>query len=418
MTRSRGHIARWWIAEFAVAATLLAACGSPEEQGMGTAETGPQADHSAHLSGGAETAERQAVQLSAEHERALGVVFVATERRTLERTIRTVGRIVAAEPRVAEVTPKVSGFVERLFVGTTGEEVRRGQPLLTLYSPDLVAAQEELLTAKRLAERVAGTGTDAERGATDMLEAARRRLAWWDVTEEQIRRLETTAEVTKTMTLVAPVSGVVLEKTVVEGQRVGPGQMLYRLADLTVVWVEGDVFERDLQLVELGAETHIEVSAYPGEHLMGTVSFIYPTVDVRSRTNRMRVTLPNPGFRLKPGMFATVFFEAISAIDAIAIPVDAVLVTGERNLVFVREDDVLVPREVVMGAHAEEYVEILAGLEVGDIVVASANFLIDAESRLSGTGGQMPGMSHAESGSAIEPSEGEADAQPPEHRHD
>ena len=210
------------------------------------------------------------------------------------REIRTVGRIDAPEGNIADITPKTDGFVEELLVATTGEAVRRGQPLLTIYSPALVAAQEELLTARRLAAQVDPAATEAWSSAQSMLEASRRRLAWWDITDEQIERLERTGEVTKTLRLVAPVSGIVLEKDVVEGQRVTPGTRLYRIADLSTVWVEGEVFERDLQFVEVGSQAHIEVTAYPGEHMMGAVSFVYPTVEIASRTNRVRVSVPNP----------------------------------------------------------------------------------------------------------------------------
>jgi len=235
--------------------------------------------------------------------------------------------------------------------------------------------------------------------------------------------------VTKTLTLVAPVDGIVLEKDVVEGQRVGPGARLYRLADLSSVWVEGELFEQDLQFVSVGARAHIEVAAYPGVHMMGQVSFVYPTVDERSRTNRVRLRVANPELRLKPGMFATVYFDAEIGSDVISIPIDAVVATGERNLVFHHhEDGSLHPHEVVLGARAGDRVQILAGLDAGEEIVASANFLVDAESRLAGTGGSMPGMHHGGHGSAIEPQEAhtqheqsmDTSAVPMsgEHRHD
>jgi Cu(I)/Ag(I) efflux system membrane fusion protein len=402
-------------------ALLLAACGGQEEEspmpGM-TAE-----EHAQHTGGGSTGATdsagnvmRSAVHLTAEEERALGIVYTTVERAPLARTIRTVGRIEAAEPRVADITPKIEGFVERLFVSTTGESVRRGQRLLTLYSPALVAAQEELLTAKRLAAQVDTSAGEAWRHAQATLEAARRRLAYWDITEEQIAQVENTGEVTKTLTLVSPVNGIVLEKNVLEGQRVMPGERLYRIADLSTIWVEGDVFEQDLQFVREGQQAHIEVSAYPGVHVMGRVSFVYPTVDERSRTNRVRLTVPNPDLRLKPGMFATMYLDAEIG-DVISVPLDAVVATGERNLIFHRhEDGSLHPHEAVLGARAGDRVQVLAGLEEGDEIVASANFLIDAESRLAGTGGEMPGMQHAGHGSAIEP-EGEHTQHAPEAEH-
>jgi Cu(I)/Ag(I) efflux system membrane fusion protein len=411
----------------ALALVLPVACGSAEEEspmpGM-TAE-----EHAMMQAGRGEmdstgAAVRQAIMLTADQERALGVVYMTVARERLVRSIRTVGRIEAAESNVADVTPKIDGFVERLYVSTTGEAVRRGQPLLTLYSPMLVAAQEELLTAKRLAAQVDSSAGEAWHNAQQMLEAARRRLAYWDITAEQIERVERTGEVTKTLTLVAPVSGIVLEKSVVEGQRVGPGERLYHLADLSTVWVEGELFEQDLQFVHEGSQAHIEVAAYPGVHRMGRVSFVYPTVDERSRTNRVRLTVANPELRLKPGMFATVYFDAEIGADVIAVPLEAIIATGERNLVFHRhEDGSLHPHEVVLGARAGDRVQVLDGLNEGEVIVASANFLVDAESRLAGTGGDMPGMQHAGHGSAIEP-EGEhtqhVPAQPDtmEHRHD
>jgi Cu(I)/Ag(I) efflux system membrane fusion protein len=351
-------------------------------------------------------ATRGMVHLTAEQERALGVTYTTVASMSALSEIRTVGRIAAPEGNIADITPKIDGFVERLYVATTGESVRRGQDLLSIYSPSLVAAQEELLTARRLAETISPDAGEAYRNAQSMLDAARRRLAYWDITEAQIARLEETGAVTKTLTLVAPVNGIVLEKDVFEGQRVMPGMRLYRIADLSTVWVEGEVFERDLQHVDVGAQAHIEVQAYPGEHLMGTVSFVYPTVDVESRTNRVRVTVANPGLRLKPGMFATVFYDVTAIRDDIAVPLQAVVVTGERNLVFVRDQEgMLSPREVVLGARAGEHVQILSGLAEGETIVASANFLVDAESRLAATGGSMPGMQHAGHGTAIEPAE-------------
>ncbi|MDE2877765.1 efflux RND transporter periplasmic adaptor subunit [Candidatus Palauibacter soopunensis] len=386
---------------FVPVAAALWACGGDSEMAE---MPGMEGDHAAHMPGMAAPSEtdtlpalgRGLVQLTSEQEQALGVTYTAVERISAVREIRTVGRIDAPEGNIADITPKTDGFVEELLVATTGEAVLRGQPLLTIYSPALVAAQEELLTARRLAAQVDPAATEAWSSAQSMLEASRRRLAWWDITDEQIERLEQTGEVTKTLRLVAPVSGIVLEKDVVEGQRITSGTRLYRIADLSTVWVEGEVFERDLQFVEVGSQAHIEVTAYPGEHMMGTVSFVYPVVEIASRTNRVRVSVPNPGLRFKPGMFATVFFEVAAIQDDIAVPLEAVVVTGERNLVFVRDEaGVLMPHEVVLGARAGDQVQILSGLAEGETIVASANFLIDAESRLGATGGGMPGMQHA-----------------------
>jgi RND family efflux transporter MFP subunit len=378
-------------------------------------------DDHAHMHTGGGTTDsmgalvRQPVQLTVAQERALGVTYLTVQRDTLELTIRTVGRIEVAEPNVVDVTPKIDGFVERLFVNSTGASVRRGEPLLTLYSPALVAAQEELLTAARLIERLEPGPGEARRNAQTMLDAARRRLSYWDITDDQITQIEASGTPSKALTLVSPSTGVVLAKDVIEGQRVMHGARLYQIADLSEVWVEGDVFEQDLQYVRVGSQAHIEVSAYPGEHLMGRVSFVYPTVEERSRTNRVRVTVANRGGRLKPGMFATVYFDAVAGTDVLTVPLGAVVVTGERNIVFVHhEDGTLMPHEVVLGTRARDRVQILSGLNAGETIVASANFLIDAESRLGGTGGAMPGMQHGDHGAAVEPEQPEV----MEHQHD
>lgn len=379
--------------------TAVGACGKAEEEpapmGGMTAE-----EHARMQAGGIQGATdttgaalREPVHLTAAEERALGVVYTTVRRETLDRTIRTVGRIEAPEPNLLDMTPKIDGFVDKLYVDFTGQTVRRGQPLLSLYSPMLVSAQEELLTAKRLAAQVDSSAGEAWTRAQALLGAARRRLAYWDITAEQIARIERTGEVTKTLTLVAPFDGIVLEKMVVEGQQVMPGMRLYRLADLSSVWIEGEVFEQDLQFVRVGSQAHIEVAAYPGKHLMGRVSFVYPTVEERTRTNRVRVTVPNSDLRLKPGMYATLFFDAQIGGDAVTAPIDAVVVTGERNVVFVRDAaGMLTPREVVLGARGGDRVQVLRGLEEGETIVASANFLVDAESRLGRGAASMPGM--------------------------
>lgn len=422
---------RWAAFLILASAVALAACGK-EAQESAMAEMTAE-EHARMLAGESAgdvdttgAALREPVHLTAEEERALGIVYATVRSGPLERTIRTVGNVQPPEPGLADIVPKIDGFVEKLYVSSTGETVRRGQPLLSLYSPMLVSAQEELLTAKRLAVQVGPDAGEAHARAQALLEAARRRLAYWDITTRQIERIERTGEVTKTLTLVAPFDGVVLEKMVVEGQQVMPGMKLYRLADLSTVWVEGELFEQDLQFVDVGSQTHIEVTAYPGQHWMGVVSFVYPVVDERSRTNRIRVTVPNPELRLKPGMYATVYFDAEVGTDVLTVPIDAVVVTGERNVVFVRDDEgMLAPREVVLGPRGGDRVQVLRGLSAGETIVASANFLVDAESRLARSAGGMPGMAGMSHGAVEPPADGGTPARgatdsvpPPEHPHD
>lgn len=372
---------------------LLAACRSqPAPAGMTAEEHARMSAPAARDTG---PADRQPVRLSAVEASAIGVTYTVAARGALTRTVRTVGQVVAAEPNLADVAPKIDGFVDRLFVDATGVHVRRGQPLLALYSPMLVSAQQELLTALRLAQAVDSTAPEAWRNAQDLVTAARRRLAYWDISDDQIARLERTGEVTKTLTLTAPIDGVVLEKMVVAGQGVMPGMKLYRLADLRTVWIEGEVFEQDLSLIRVGAPARVELTAYPGRSHAGRVSFVWPTVDAQSRAGRVRITLANPDGLIRPGMYATLFLDASLGRNLVHVPADAVVMTGEHNLVFVVErDGHLAPREVTIGARAGNRLEIRSGLAAGERVVASANFLVDAESRLSSGGGMagMPGM--------------------------
>ena len=338
--------------------------------------------------------ERAPVRLSAEQARAMGVTFTVVERGPLTRAVRTVGQVVPAEPNLAEITTKIDGFVDKLFVDATGASVRRGQPLLTIYSPMLVAAQEELLASLRLARTVDSTDAEAWHNAQSLLDASRRRLSYWDISDEQIARLERTGEVTKTLTLNAPLDGIVLEKMVVAGQSIMAGMKLYRIADLSMVWIEGAVFEQDLGLVHSGAPVRAELTAYPGRQFDGRVSFIWPTVDSASRTARVRVAFANGAGLLKPGMYATVSLEGVIGRDVVSVPAEAIVQTGERNLAFVvAQNGALEPREVAIGARSGERFQVLRGLTPGERIVASANFLVDAESRLgAGAAGAMPGM--------------------------
>jgi Cu(I)/Ag(I) efflux system membrane fusion protein len=374
----------------ATAGGLVAACrAKPEADAM----AGMDMSDSARAD--SVPAERTPVHLSAEQAHAIGVTFTVVERGPLGRTVRTVGQVVPAEPGLADITTKIDGFVEELYVDATGVTVRRGQPLLTIYSPMLVAAQEELLAAKRLAAGVDSADRETWRNAQGLLAAARRRLAYWDISTNQIEDLERTGEVTKTLTLNAPVNGVVLEKMVVAGQSVMTGMKLYRIADLRTVWIEGAVFEQDLAFIRVGAPVQAELTAYPGRFVDGRVSFVWPTVDEQSRTVRVRVAFANPGGLLKPGMYATLLFEArVGGGDVLQVPAEAVVQTGVRNLVFVvGPDGALTPREIVLGPRAGGRFQVLSGLTGGERIVASANFLVDAESRLAtGTGTAMPGM--------------------------
>ena len=344
--------------------------------------------------GGAGTA--QAVMLSAADQRRIGVTFAMAELGPLAKEVRTVGQVTFDETRLQTISPKIDGWVDKLFINATGQPITAGEPLLTIYSPMLVSAQEELLLAKRLARDVSAASTDAQRNANDLLSSARRRLAYWDIPASEIATIERTEQVQKTLTLRSMASGYVLQKNVVAGQKIMAGDALYRVADLSMVWVEGEVFEQDIANVRTGQVVHADFDALPGRHLRGQISYIYPTLDPQTRTVRVRVVLANPGLQLKPGMYATIVIAGIARQKVLTVPRSAVLSTGERSIVFVRDTSGhLTPREVALGASNDLRIEILRGLTAGETVVSSATFLVDAESNLGtalGGMGNMPGM--------------------------
>ncbi len=337
----------------------------------------------------------QPVMLTAADAQRIGVTYAVASLAPLAREIRTVGQVTYDETRVKSVSLKIDGWVEELYVNFTGQALGAGTPLLAIYSPMLVTAQEELLLAKRLEADVSGGQADARANASSLLSSARRRLAYWDVSAADISQIERTGQVQRTLTLRSPVSGFVVERNVLQGTRVMAGDPLYRIADLSTVWVEGEVFERDLSSVRLGQQVQAELDALAGRPRSGRIAYIYPTLNPETRTVRIRVELPNPGMQLKPGMYATLTWRGAGTL-VLSVPRSAVVSTGQRNLVFVkRRDAMLEPRLVDIGTSTSDRVEILRGLVLGETVVKSATFLVDAESNLStllGGMGNMPGM--------------------------
>jgi Cu(I)/Ag(I) efflux system membrane fusion protein len=323
------------------------------------------------------------------------------ESRDLVREVRLAGRVVAAETGASIVAARVDGFVERLLVDYTGRTVRAGEPLLELYSSELVAAQEELLLALRLRTGL-GAGGEAAQNADSLVAAARRRLLLWDIGEDQIAAIERAGAVRRTLTLRAPTAGTVLEKSVVQGQSVMAGAALFRIVDLSNVWLEADVFESDLAAVRTGQHAKVEVDALPGEVLRGTVSFVYPTMDPQARTGRVRLELADA--RLRPGMFGRAVVHASLGRRGVVIPRQAALATGARELVFVLDSAGRpTPREVTLGAALDSVVEVRRGLAAGERVVAAAAFLLDAEENLDAAMSGMAGMSHGAGGTPATP---------------
>ena len=324
-----------------------------------------------------------AVRLSARDVATFGITFGSVDVRPLARTVRAVGLVQFDETRMAYVAPKFGGWAERLHVDFTGQLVRAGQPLLDVYAPELVTAQEELLLAAAMLDSVGGSRLDDVTGAAaDLFASSRRRLEYWDISEEQIGRLLETREVRKTLTLHAPVSGVVMEKDVFAGQAFQPGANLYMIADLSEVWVNAEIFEADAPLVREGMRAEVTVEALPGRTLSGRIEYVYPTLEDRTRSMRARIALANPGARLKPGMFATVRLTA-SLGEVLTLPASAVLYSGERAVAFVdMGGGSLMPHELELGLRGGDFVQVLSGVEPGQRVVTSAQFLLDSESNL------------------------------------
>ncbi len=379
--------------------TAAGACRRAEPRATAAADPGMAGMvTAAPAAGPGDTASGPGVVVGEAQRRALGIVVASADRRALSREVRLVGRVVPAETAQRTVTTRVDGFVERLYVDFTGRSVRRGEPLFELYSPQLVTAQQELLLALRLRTALdAGVAGEAARQADSLVAAARRRLQYWGIGDDQVAELERSGVVTRTLTLHAPAGGVVLQKHVIEGQSVTAGAPLFQLADLTTVWLEADVFETDIGLMRTGLRAEVAFDAYPGRTIGGVVTYVYPTVDPAARTGRVRIELPNLGDRIRPGLFGTARLRAPLGDVGVVIPRQAALVTGERQLVFVEEAGRFVPRRVTLGAETDSLVQVLTGLAAGERVVASAAFLLDAESNL---GAAMAGMAGMDMGPA------------------
>ncbi|MCX5900029.1 MAG: efflux RND transporter periplasmic adaptor subunit [Proteobacteria bacterium] len=313
----------------------------------------------------------------------MGLTFLTVELRNIIKEVRTSARIVPDETRLYRVTTKIEGYVEKLFVNVTGQEVKKGQPLLSIYSPELVATQQELLTALPFAEHVSHSAHESiSSSGKQFVEGARKRLKLWDISDEQIKRLEKTGRVEKFITLYAPATGYVFEKTVLAGQKIMPGEPLLVVADLTTVWAEADIYESDLPYVKVGMPVTLTLSYWPGKSFQGEVSFLNPFLDPQTRTLKARLNIANPELLLKGDMYG----DARLSYDLgqkLAVPETAVMQTGKRSYVFVAgEGDEIKPVEVTIGTRTEGYYELLSGLSAGDRVVTSSNFLLDSESSL------------------------------------
>lgn len=326
----------------------------------------------------------------------IGVKYEEVAKRPLEKLIRTVGRVAVDERRLAKVTIKFHGWIERLFVSAMGDHVKKGQELFTIYSPDLVATQEEYLLALQGRKQLGQSEfPEVARSSQELLEATRHRLHLWDISEAHIRNLEHTKQVMKTLPIHSPITGTVIRKEVLQGAHVEPGEELYTIADLRRVWILADIYEYELSFVKKGQNAAVTLSYDPGTVLTGQVGFIYPTLDPKTRTAKVRFELDNAGEKLKPDMYANVELR-VNLGTRLVIPQEAIIESGQKQVVFLHlGGGKLEPRLVKTGVRTGEWSEVLEGLKEGDHIVTSANFLIDSESRLKAavdSMGGMPGM--------------------------
>jgi Cu(I)/Ag(I) efflux system membrane fusion protein len=333
------------------------------------------------------------VRISVEKVQKLGVKTEQAKMRVLDKTVRASGRVEADERHIYSITPKFEGWIEKLYVNTTGELVSKGQPLFDVYSPELISAQHEYAIA---AQGVASLkDADNKRSMQQLADASLLRLKNWDISGQQVQGLAKSEATRRNLTFDAPVNGIVLEKKAVQGMRFMPGDTLYQIADLSVVWVVADVFEQDIGLVRVGSKAQIKLDAYPDKRIEGVVNFVYPTLNAATRTVPVRVALANPKGLLKPAMFAQVEIPAISKGEVLTVSTSAVIDSGTRQIVLVQlAEGRFEPRTVRLGSRSEDYVEVLSGVAEGEQVVVAANFLIDAESNLKaalGDFGHVPG---------------------------
>jgi Cu(I)/Ag(I) efflux system membrane fusion protein len=294
---------------------------------------------------------------------------------------RTVGRVEVDPTRVRRVNVKVESYVERVFVDFVGKPVRKGQPLMSVYSPSLLAAEEEYLLAVKTRDRLTAAGMPGSSGQ-DLVAASRRKLELWDVPAEAIAELAQSGIAAKSLTFVSPISGVVTTKNVVEGATLRPGDTPYEITDLSMVWVMADAYESDITRVRVGMRATLTLGAYPSRVFEGRVEFVDPMVDPGTRTAKVHLHFANPSGALKPEMFGEILFRA-GPRQALRVPSDAIIRTGEKDVVFVALGaGKFAPHEVRVGASDGEFVEIASGLAEGQEVVTRANFLVDSESRL------------------------------------
>lgn len=335
------------------------------------------------------------IKISTDKVQKLGVRVEAATLRTLDKTVRAAGRIEPDERLSYAITPKFEGYVERLHVNATGQAVGKGQPLFEVYSPELVSAQREYAIAAQGVDSLKSASEETQNGMRQLAESSLMRLRNWDISDEQVKALAQSGNARRTLTFRSPVAGIVTEKKAVQGMRFMPGDALYQVTNLSSVWVIADVFEQDIGLVKPGTKATVHINAYPDKVFTGSITYVYPTLTAETRTVPVRVELTNAGGLLKPGMFAQVELPAASKGAVLTVPTSAVIDSGTRQIVLVQlKEGRFEPREVKIGARSEDRVEIINGVQDGEMVVVAANFLIDAESNLKAALGSLGHAGH------------------------
>lgn len=325
-------------------------------------------------------APRGAVMINTMKQQLIGVKKYTVQKRKMIKTIRTVGRMEYDERLLKEVNLKVEGWVEKLYADFVGKYVRQGEPLFKLYSPELLNAQEEYLLA------ISGSA------GSRLKSSARTRLLLWDITEAQIQKLDRTRKPMTLVEILSPLTGYIISKSIIEGGHVKPGQTLFKIADIKKVWVLGDIYEFELSLIKLGQKVKITSRSFPGQSFPGEISYMYPNLNPKTRSIKIRIEMDNPDEKFKPGMFMNIQVEIDQGIQ-LAVPESAVLQSGVRNIVFSSKGKgMFVPKEVEIGSLTNGYYPVLKGLTEGEVVVSSGNFFLDSESKLMATGEGMMGL--------------------------
>ncbi len=336
-----------------------------------------------------EEEEAPTVEIPLDKQQMIGVKTVEATVKPLEKNIRTVGRVEYDETKLATVNTKIEGWIEKLYVDYTGRYVKLGEPLVEIYSPELYATQQELINALKWkgsarAEQDEQVAQFLSKDADAVIEAARMRLKLWDITDEQLRKVEEIKAPVRTLTIYSPVNGYVVEKMAIQGMRVMPGEKLFDIADLSTVWVIADIYEYELPFIKEGLPARISLSYYPDKAFSSKIEYVNPTLADRTRTAKIRLSIQNPDNELKPQMFTNIEIR-IAFGPKLIIPQDSIIDTGTRQIVYVdKGEGYFEPREIKIGLRANDMVEVMAGLKEGERVAASGTFLIDSEAVLKG----------------------------------